>query len=198
MKGPLNKLFSKLILVTLALLPGVSLCADINTIEMKKEKNLYHIHINATVDADVDNVIRIITDYENLPLINPYLKESKLLDNPEDEQSTVNMLTEICVFFLCYNVRHVQTFNTFENGILFSRIIPGKSDFQAGWMRWEIKEMDSNKIYPVTRIILDIEMVPDFFVPPVIGPYQIKKIMLEMTLATIINLEKKTKIDPPG
>jgi len=194
----MNKCFSKLILVTLALLPGTSLCADIKTIEVNKENNLYHMHINATVHADLDNVIRIITDYENLPLINPYLKESKLLDNPEDERTTVNMLTEICVLFLCYNIRHIQTFHFIEDGILFSRIIPEKSNFQAGWMRWEIKEMDSNKIYPVTRIILDIEMVPDFFVPPVIGPYQIKKIMLEMTRDTILNLEKKAKTNPPG
>jgi hypothetical protein len=194
----MNKFFSKILLVTLALLPGISLCADIKTIEIKKETNLYHMHINATVNADVDNVIRIITDYENLPLINPYLKESRLLENPEDERTTVNMLTEICVLFLCYSIRHIQTFHTIDNGILFSRIIPGKSDFQAGWMRWEIKEIDSNKISPVTKIILDIEMVPDFFVPPVIGPYQIKKIMLEMTRATIINLEKNAKINPPG
>ncbi len=95
----MNKCFSKLILVTLALLPGISLCADIKTIEIKKENNLYHMHINATVDADVDSIIRIITDYENLPLINPYLKESKLLDNPEDERTTVMMLTEICALF---------------------------------------------------------------------------------------------------
>ena len=189
--------FLKILLIALVLLPGTSLCADIKTIEVKKENNLYHMHINATVDADLDNIIRIITDYENLPLINPYLKESKLMDNPENERSTVNMLTEICVLFLCYNIRHVQTFYFAENGILFSRIIPGMSDFQAGWMRWEIREMDVNKIYPVTRIILDIEMVPGFFVPPIIGPYQIKKIMLGMTRATIINLEKKAKTNPP-
>ena len=194
----MNKSFSKLILATLVLLPGISLCADIKTIEIKKEKNLYHMHINATVNADFDNVIRIITDYENLPLINPYLKESKLLDNLEDERSTVTMLTEVCVLFLCYNIRHVQTFHFVENGILFSRIIPEKSNFQAGWMRWEIKGMDSNKIHPVTKIILDIEMVPGFFVPPVIGPYQIKKIMLEMTRATIVNLEKRAKVNPLG
>jgi hypothetical protein len=190
------KYFSELILASLALFPGTSSSADIKTIEIKKMKNVYHMHINATVDADVDSVIRIITDFENLPLINPYLKESKLLDTQEDERTTVNMLTEICVLFLCYNTRHVQTFHFIENGILFSRIIPEKSDFQAGWMRWEIKEIDSNKISPVTKIKLDIEMVPDFFVPPVIGPYQIKRIMLKMTRAIIINLEKEAKINP--
>ena len=178
-------------------MPGVSLCAEINSIEVRRENDRYLLHINTIVNAQVDNVRKIITDYENLTLINPYLKESKFLDDTEDERTTVSMLTETCVLFLCFNIRHVQTFHYIENGILFSRIIPGKSDFQAGWMRWEIKAIDSNKMSPVTQIILDIEMVPDFFVPPVIGPYQIKKIMFEMTRATIINLEEKAKINSP-
>ncbi len=194
----MDKFFSKIILITLILLPGTSLGAEINSVEVRKENNHYYLHINATVKADVDNTIKIITDYENLPSINPYLKESKLLEEPENERTTVNMLTELCILFLCYNIRHVQTFHYIDNGILFSRIIPGKSDFHAGWMRWEIKGIDSNKIYPVTQIVLTIELVPDFFVPPVIGPYQIRKIMLEMTRATISNLERKANINLPG
>ncbi len=189
----MNKSYSKIILIILALLPGTPLCAEIYFVEVRKKNNIYHLHINATVNADVDNIIRLITDYENLPLINPYLKESKLLDKPENERTTVSMLTETCVLFLCFNIRHVQTFHFIENGILFSRIIPEGSDFHAGWMRWEIKAMDSNKKSPVTQLILEIEMVPDFFVPPLVGSYQIKKIMLEMTRATIIKLEEKAK-----
>ncbi len=194
----MNRSFSKIILILLGLLPVTSLCAEINFVEVSRENNNYHLHINATVNADVNNIIRIITDYENLPLINPYLKESKLLNNPEDGRTTVSMLTETCVLFLCYNIRHVQIFHVIKNGILFSRIIPEKSNFQAGWMRWEIKELDSDKMHPVTQIILDIEMKPDFFVPPVIGPYQIKRKMLEITHATINNLEKKAMINSPG
>lgn len=187
----MNRSFSKIILILLGLLPVTSLCAEINFVKVSRENNNYHLHINATVNADVNNIIRIITDYENLPSINPYLKESKLLDNPEGERTTVSMITETCILFLCYNIRHVQTFHFIENGILFSRIIPEGSDFQAGWMRWEIKAIDSNKIYPVTQIILDIEMVPDFFVVPVIGSYQIKRKMLEIVKITIDKLEEK-------
>ena len=193
----MNRSLSKTILVMLSQLPGTSLCADINTIEVSREKNRYHLHTNTTVYAKIDNVRRIITDYENLTLIIPNLKESKLLNKSENERTTVSMLTEICVFFLCYNIRHVQTFHTIKDDILFSRIIPGMGNFQSGWMRWEIKEIDSNKMTPVTQIILDIEMTPDFFVPPLIGPYQIKRKMLEITSATINNLEEKAKIIYP-
>jgi len=193
----MNKSLSKTILVMLSLVPSPSLCADINSVEISREKNRYHLHANTTVYARVDNVRRIITDYENLTSIIPNLKESELLSKPENKRTTVSMLTEICVFFLCYNIRHVQTFHIIKNDILFSRIIPGMSNFKSGWMRWEIKKTDSDKIYPVTQIILDMEMTPDFFVPPLIGPYQIKKKMLEITRATINNLEEKAKINYP-
>jgi hypothetical protein len=193
----MNSSVSIIILVSLGLLSTTSLCADIKIVEVRQEHNLYHLHINSTVNAEIDDIRRIIIDYENLTLINPYLKESKLLNKSEDERTTMSMLTETCIFFLCYNIRHVQTFHSVKNNILFARIIPERSDFQAGWMRWEIKEIDSNKKYPVTQIIMDIEMVPDFFVPPVIGPYQIKKIMLEMARITINNLEEKANIISP-
>ena len=153
--------------------------------------------MNATLNADVDNIISIITDYDNLTLINPYLKESKVLNKTENERTTVSMLTEACVLFLCYNIRHLQTFYFIENNILFSRVIPEGSDFKAGWSRWEIKAMDSNKIYPVTQIILDIEMVPKFFVLPVIGSHQIKRKMLNMAKITIDKLEEKAKLTFP-
>jgi len=181
----------------MALLPGTCLCAEIDNAEVKKENNHYYLHMNATLNADADNIIRIITDYENLSLINPYLTESKLLTKPEDERTIVSMRTEACVLFLCYNIRHVQTFNYIENGILFSRVIPEGSDFKSGWTRWEIKAMDSDKIHPVTQIILDMEMVPNFFVLPVIGPHQIKRKMLDMAKITIDKLEEKAKLTFP-
>ncbi len=193
----MNKFFAKITLLILALLPGASLCAEIDEVDVRKENNHYYLHMNATVNADVDNVIKIITDYENLPSINPYLKESKVLNTPGDERTTVSMLTEACVLFLCYSVRHVQTSHFIRNGVLFSRIIPEESDFRSGWIRWEIKAMDSNKIYPVTQITLDIEMVPDFFILPVIGPHQIKRKMLEMAKVTIDKLEEKAKLTFP-
>lgn len=182
----------------LNLLPDLSLGADINTVEINREKGRYHLHTNTTVYAKADNIRRIIMDYENLTSIIPNLKESKLMDKSENGRTTVSMLTEMCVFFLCYKIRHVQTFHAMKNGILFSRIIPEKSDFKSGWMRWEIKEIDSNKMTPVTQIILDIEVTPDFFIPPLIGPYQFKRKMLGVTRATINKLEEKAKTISPG
>jgi len=177
----------------LSLLPGASFCADVNSVEVSQKKGVYHMHVNMTVNADIDSIKKIITDYENLTLTNPYLKKSKVINKSEDERITVSMLTRICIFLICYNIRHVQTFHHVKNNVLYSRIIPGMSDFKSGWMRWEIKEQDSNGISPATQIIFDTEIAPDFFIPPVIGPYKMKKKMLEIAKATINNLEETAK-----
>ncbi len=183
-----------MIIVILSLLPGTSLCAEVNYVEVSQEKGVYRMHIIMTVNADTDSIKRIITDYENLTLTNPYIKESELINISEDERTTVSMLTKICIFLICYNIRHVQTFHPVNNGVLYSRIIPGMSDFKSGWLRWEIKEKDSNRTSPVTQIIFDTEITPDFFIPPIIGPYQMKKKMFEIAKDTINNLEKKAKL----
>lgn len=151
------------------------------------------MHVNMTVNANADSINRIITDYENLTLTNPYLKESKLINKSDDERATVSLLTEICIFLICYKIRHVQIFYYIKDNFLYSRIIPRMSDFKSGWMRWDIKEQDSNMRSPATQIIFDTEITPDFFIPPVIGPYQMKKKMLEIAKATINNLEEKAK-----
>ncbi len=74
-----------MILVILSLLPGASLCAEVNYVEVSQKKGVYYMHISMTVNADTDSIKRIITDYENLTLTNLYLKESELINKSEDE-----------------------------------------------------------------------------------------------------------------
>ena len=92
------KLLFKIEFVALCLQPGTALCAEVNSVEVSQENGLYSLPIIMTVNADAETIKRIITDYENLTLINPYLKESKVVNISENGRTTVNMLSEICVF----------------------------------------------------------------------------------------------------
>lgn len=47
---------------------------------------------------------------------------------------------------------------------------PDRSDFLFSRERWELKEVDGG-----TLLTYEFEMVPDFWVPPVVGPYFIKR-----------------------
>jgi len=175
------------------LLSGLSHGAEITTIDIKQQQERYILHIDAQINANMDKVKQIITDFENLPSINPYLKESKVISTTEDGRKMVSMLTEACILFICYKIRHVQIFHLIGAYIVFGHIIPDKSDFKYGWTRWTIRDKSTNINTPLTQITLDGEITPDFFIVPVIGSYQFRKKMIEIATVTINNLEKEAQ-----
>ena len=187
------KYWMQAMFIFFCLFPGLSSSAVLTSINVEQQQERYILHIKAEINANFNTVKRLITDYENLPLINSYLKESSIISTSEDNRTTVSMLTEACILFICYKVRHVQIFQLIGQDIVYSKIIPKTSDFHYGWTRWKIKEDTSSMKTPVTQITLDAEMTHDFFVLPIIGPYQLKKKILEIVTITINNLEKEAQ-----
>jgi hypothetical protein len=181
------------IFIFLFLFPALTSAATLTNVNVEKQGKQYTLHIKALVNADINKVKQIITDYNNLTSINPYLIESKLISRTEDEKTTVSTLSEACILFICYKIRHVQIFQQLKNDILYGRTIPKMSDFKQGWTRWTIKEDKSNPNKKVTQLTLDTKMTPDFFILPIIGTYQVKKKMLEIATVTIHNLEKEAQ-----
>jgi predicted transcriptional regulator len=171
----------------------LSFAATLSDISVEKKGDRYILHIKAKVDANSNRIKRIVTDYNNLKSINPYLKESEVVSKSENNRATVSMLTKACVLFICYKIRHVQDFQRQGNDIIYGRIIPKKSDFKQGWSRWTITADDSNNQKEVTQLVFDSEMTPDFFILPIIGTYHIKKKILEIAMITINKLEKKAQ-----
>jgi len=181
------------IFIFFCLFSPFSSSATLTTVNIEKQGERYILHITVQVNANVDSVKQIITDYENLTSINPYLKESKVISMTDNKRTTVSMLTEACVLFICFKIRHVDIFQRVGDDIIFIRTIPKISDFKEGWSRWTIKEINSNNNKTVTQLSLDSEMVPDFFILPIIGPYQLKKKIIEIASVTINNLEIKAQ-----
>lgn len=173
------------------LFPSIAVAATLTNVNVEQKGNNYIVHVESLINANINEVKRLITDYENLPLINPYLKQSKITFVAKDGRKTVSMLTKACILLICYKIRHVQVFQLIGSDMVYGRVIPEKSDFKNGWTRWIIrKNINQNKSIAGTQVILDGEMTPDFFILPVIGPYHLKKKILEIATTTINNLEK--------
>lgn len=168
--------------------------AELTTIQVDETDGSYRVNIVAIVNADAGAVTGIIRDYENLPGVNPYLVESDILA-ATDDVVTVSMLTEVCILFLCYQVRHVQDFTEVGPGRTEATVIPARSDLLHGWISWQIKPVDA--VPGTTEIRMAAEMMPDFFILPWIGPYQMKRMIVKITADTIQNVEHKAKQQGP-
>jgi hypothetical protein len=182
----------RIVFVLFCLFSDFSVAATLTSISVEKKKERYILHLEAKVDAEPKRVKQIVTNYSNLTSINPSLKESNII-SIENKLTTVSMLTDACVLFVCYKIRHVQVFRQQGDDIIFGRIVPNKSDFKQGWSRWTIKEGTSETNKKITNLMLDTEMTPDFFILPIIGAHHVKNKILEIAEATIENLEKKAQ-----
>jgi len=98
------------------------------------------------------------------------------------------VLTETrgCVFFFCRKITLTQDV-TIIGGVIRADIVPEKSDFRSGYLRWSVTPTETNG----SHIEFDAIVEPDSFLPPLIGKFFIFKNLRQQILLTAENLEKE-------
>ncbi len=176
-----SRLFILLVLLPFNLLQA----AELQKLTVDHVEGHYRLYLHALLQAPLAEVEKIITDYNNLKRINPYLIQSQAEPMDEDQHTLVHLITESCVLFICYELLHDQRFDPMTDGVLTAVITEGKSDFKSGNFRWTLEAQGD-----LTSIIMETDVEPDFIVPPMVGPYMLEKKLREIALATVENIER--------
>lgn len=152
-------------------------------VKIERKGESYNLEITAHIFANPQRVVQLISDYLNLNKINDAILMSEILQSDENGQR-VKLITEACVFFFCKTFTHVQ--DVIDNdGIIFATIIPQLSDFKEGWAKWTVTQEPNG----YAKLHVETHLTPSFWVPPIIGPYLIKKKLSSETIDTIKRLE---------
>lgn len=141
------------------------------------------LHLEMRIDADYDSVYSTLLDFENLKELTESIKESELLES-KDDVHIVLMRSEGCVFIFCQSIIQVTTVTELGRGYIKSIVDPKKSDLSYGKVLWQIIDEDET-----TKIIYDANIVPDFWIPPLIGTYIFKNRLAEEVEKTINGIE---------
>ncbi len=148
----------------------VALADDIK-VEVNKERyNTYTFNMQFVAHASNDKVHAIITDYNQLTQLNPLIKESQILPHDIDGVTRVRLVTEGCMFFFCKKVIRVEDARVNNDLTIETEFVPELSDFKSGQTRWTFTSIGQN-----TVVNYQASMVPDFWLPPFVGPYMLKK-----------------------
>lgn len=174
-------------LPVLALLLGSKLlhAAEVlhHDVEFKDEH--YVLKLDMRLKGKLEPVYTVLTDYEHLTLLNDSIKSSEILFSVGPVH-TVQFVTEGCVLFFCRRIKQVQIVTESDGSKIRSITDPDESDMKYGDARWELTR-DGD----YTRIHYHADYVPDFWVPPVIGPAIFKSRLLEEAQKTINGVEKR-------
>jgi len=173
------------LLAALLLLPATALAGEILASSVNHDGEGYTLSITARIDAPPDTVYRSITDFDNLAAINPAIEESRLLGAPQPDTRRVRSVIRVCILVFCKRVVQVQDVTLLPGYAIVAVILPERSDFRSGIARWQLTPSGS-----ATELLFSNSFVPDFWVPPVIGPWLIKRKLVWEVTETAMYIEE--------
>jgi hypothetical protein len=178
--------------VLLLALIGVSsaMALDIDDIDVTKKGRTYKVQITFDVAAPVDRVMAVLTDYRYPDRLNPEVTKREVISR---QNGITRVRTEFrsCVFLFCKDVVLTQDV-TVVAGTIQAVIVPDESNFRSGNLVWLVSSNDTRG----SHIGFEAVMEPDFFVPPLIGGFFIRKRLRQEILATAENLETEAAREP--
>lgn len=145
----------------------------------------YFIEVDALVSAPEPTVRHLLTDYANLSRVNSAIEVSVIQRKLRNGSFQVRTVTKACVLFYCKWIRQVQNVVESQDGSITAVVIPARSDFHNGYARVNLWQEQAG-----TRVLIRAEVRPKFWIPPIIGPWLLKRKLRSETLETMKNIER--------
>jgi len=144
--------------------------ATIESIDVGRDGDLYSLHAETVLDASPEAIFDVLLDYERFGRISSVYKDFGYLDPLSDGTPVVYTRMEGCLLFYCKSMMRVERLEADSPGHIRTVTMPDRSDFKHSVSEWTLQSEASG-----TRMIYTLEMEPDFFIPPVIGPWYLKR-----------------------
>lgn len=172
-----------IVTTTLLVLAPALLAAEIVHTEVAHKDQRYHVSFEVLLDAPVERLWRHLTDYERLVRLSDRVIESRVL-SAGHEPLRVYIALRPCVLIFCRTIQRTVDVQFIADGHILSLADPQHSDFQYSLERWQIEAHGQR-----TRLRYTGEVEPRFFVPPLIGPWLMKRVIRDELETTVNKLE---------
>ena len=159
--------------------------AEIREVDFARDGKRYFLHATTWLEAPAEAIFDVLTDYERFGRISSVYKESGYLEPEPDGTQVVFTRVVGCVTFFCKQIDRVETLVTETNSVIVATVIPERSDFLFSRAEWRFEPAPGG-----TFVSYDLEMEPDFWVPPIIGPWLIKRRLLNGGVDAVHRIEQ--------
>lgn len=180
------------------LLPGMLnmvVAGEIELANVVHQEGEYRVDITARIDGSKDRIYQIATEPETQTRLNHMIVESVLV-SPTDTRKTGavhRIVTHACLLGFCFDATMLEDRWEPTSGTIRSVFVPELSDFRSGEAMWIITAVDQD----TSSVSFHSRFRPAFWIPPLVGPYFIKQLMLGAAKETIRNMEKLAAVETP-
>lgn len=148
-----------------------SLCAaELRDIVVERDDDLYRLRSTAWFGANQDALYEVLTNYELFRYFTSAIIESRNLEPDDKGRPRYFTRMEGCVLWWCKSFVRVGHLELKPVNDVVAIANPDKSDFKRSYERWQLVPESGG-----TVLIYEFEMEPDFWVPPVVGPFLIQR-----------------------
>lgn len=161
--------------------------ASIDDLKVTEAAGRYVIEMRAHLSVRAGDAYAVFADLRNLRLIQSDVREARVLGRAGDGGVQLYTVFRACVLWYCRSIRETQQM-TFaarsEGGEVDAVVIPGSGDFRSGHARWLFRATGGR-----TDLEATAELEPAFRIPPLIGPWLVRRWLRGETERAVANIE---------
>jgi hypothetical protein len=176
-----------LLLAVVAATPATA--AEIERLQITRNQERFGMSLSARLDVPLEDSYRVLGDFDALPRINDAIEQVRLLDGAPASAQRMYTRVRVCVWLFCTHLDQVQDMWAIADGETRgynAAVLPELSNLRFGNARWRMHDCDGR-----TCLQFDAQLEPDFWVPPVIGPWAIERAMRREAIATALGIERQ-------
>jgi hypothetical protein len=164
--------------------------AQVLSVGVTRDGTRFVISMHIAIDASPPAVFRALQNYAAMTRYNPDLRAVRV--EPTGTANRVRLFTTIhtCVLVFCKTMHQEQIMTAVADGnggVLEADLLPRGGDFKWGHARWTVAGCARSR--PMACLDARIELLPAFWVPPIIGPWVLRRRMAEEARRTSAGLE---------
>jgi hypothetical protein len=170
---------------------ALAAAATIDDLAVERERGRYFLEAEAWLAATPESIYAVITDFDDnaYSRISRAYKESRYLEPAADGTPLVYTRMEGCALWHCMSLERTERLETDAPRWIKSTTLPEGSNFKFSTSEWLLERNGDN-----TKMTYRLEMEPDFFVPPVVGPWYLKRTLSQGGLRAVTRIERLARV----
>jgi hypothetical protein len=167
--------------------------AEVSGVQVARNGERFLIDMHIAIDAPAPAVFRALQDYPAMARYNPDLRAVRVERTSAPDRVRLFTTIHTCVLVFCKTMRQEQIMTATagpDGGTLDAKLLR-YGDFKRGHGLWVVKPCSTAR--GLTCLDVSIELVPAFWVPPVLGPWAVRRTMDEEARRTGAGLEQTAR-----
>lgn len=164
--------------------------ARVLSVQATRRGSVVSIALRVALDAPALATFGALRQYDAMGRYEPDLRAMRIEPTADPNRVRLFLTLHSCVLLFCKTIRQEQIMTTLfhaDGGVLQAQFVPSSGAFR-GTGRWLVAPCTARE----GRTCLDvhIDLVPLFWLPPMIGPWLIRRKMYEQALHISAGLEQ--------